>query len=101
MSRSSLTSLLSLLLIVLLSTAFACKRDPGAAHGHDHAHGGAEHGGEEEPEPLAITKWTERYELFVELTPPRPGKPVSYHAHVTQLDGFKPVTEGTFRVRFR
>lgn len=47
---------------------------------------------------LALTKWTAGYELFIELTPPRPGKPVAYHAHVTRLDGFKAVTEGAFRV---
>ncbi|HEX6277511.1 MAG TPA: hypothetical protein VFZ53_30920, partial [Polyangiaceae bacterium] len=32
---------------------------------------------------------------------PRPGKSVSYHAHVTRLDGFAAVTEGTFKVRFK
>jgi len=79
---------------------------PWGEHGHDHGHdhGAGEHaaGGEAEaPEPLAITRWTERSELFVEFPPPRPGKPVPYHAHVTRLDGFQAVTEGTFRVRFR
>jgi cobalt-zinc-cadmium efflux system membrane fusion protein len=86
------------LLVTLMSGAFACNRGQGAAPGHGHDH---PHGGEEEPEPLAITRWTDRYELFVELTPPLPGKQVSYHAHVTQLDGFKPVTEGAFRTRFK
>jgi RND family efflux transporter MFP subunit len=76
----------------------ACHR-----HDHDHPHGhGAEHGpAEHEPPSLAITRWTNDYELFVELPVPAPGKPVPYHAHVTRLDGFAAVTEGTFKVRFK
>ncbi len=86
------------------AAAAACKRDPAGAGDHGHDHGAGEHGAEgkaEEPEPLAITRWTDRHELFVEFPPPRPGKPVPYHAHVTRLDGFQAVTEGTFHVRFR
>ena len=86
---------LTLLIAAMQHGVVGCNR---AGHdGHDHAHGGAE----DEPETLAITKWTERYELFVELPPPLPGKPVPYHAHVTRLEGFQAVTEGTFRVRFK
>ena len=55
----------------------------------------------EEVEPLAITRWTDDYELFVELPPPAPKKPVPYHAHVTRLSDFGAVTEGVFRVRFK
>jgi RND family efflux transporter MFP subunit len=73
-----------------------CDREE--AHSHDHD----EHGHEEEgPEPLAITRWTDTHELFVEFPPPLAGKPVAYHAHVTKLDGFKALTEGTFRVRYK
>jgi cobalt-zinc-cadmium efflux system membrane fusion protein len=70
---------------------------------HDHPHEHREKGSAEEAEEasLAITRWSDRHELFVELTAPRPGKPVSYHAHVTRLDGFVAVTEGTFKVRFK
>lgn len=92
-----------LAVLLCLAAAAACKRDPAGAHGHDHGHdhGAGEHAEAEEPEPLAITRWTERHELFVEFPPPLPGKPVPYHAHVTRLDGFQAVTVGTFRVRFR
>lgn len=92
--------ILGALLAVVLPGAAACKRDPHGAdeHGHDHGPGGTD---AEEPEPLAITRWTDRYELFVELPPPLPGKPVPYHAHVTRLEGFQAVTDGTFRVRFK
>jgi membrane fusion protein, heavy metal efflux system len=84
--------------LVLLSTP-ACHRHDDA-HGHAHGH---EHrtGAEEEVPGLSITRWTNDYELFVELPAPRPGKPVPYHAHVTRLDGFVAVTEGTFKVRFK
>jgi membrane fusion protein, heavy metal efflux system len=76
----------------------ACRRH-GEPHGHDHATAGEQ--GEDTGPSLAITRWTADHELFVELPAPRPGKPVPYHAHVTRLDGFVPVTEGTFKVRFK
>jgi membrane fusion protein, heavy metal efflux system len=85
---------------MLIATANGCE------HGHDHPHGD-EHGAhppaaaEEEGPSLAITRWTDRYELFVELPAPTPGKPVPYHAHVTRLSDFGAVTEGTFKVRFK
>lgn len=69
-------------------------------HDHDHDHDDHHNGEEEGPEPLAITRWTEGHELFVELDPPRPGQPVGYHAHITHLEGFKPATQGTFTVKF-
>jgi len=92
---------LVLLAFFLVACALGCGRAPDAAHehGHDHAHGGGHEA--EEPEPLAITRWTDHYELFVEFPPPVAGKPVPYHAHVTELEGFKAVTTGTFRVRFK
>jgi hypothetical protein len=91
------------------SAALACLVVLGchAGHGHDHgahdqqsehAHGHAE---KEELEPIAFTRWTDAYELFVELPPLVPGKAVPYHAHVTRLSDFAAVTEGTFRVRFK
>ena len=49
---------------------------------------------------MAITRWSEGFELFVELDAPRPGQAVSYHAHVTRLAGFDPVTAGRFEARF-
>lgn len=88
----------ALVLCTFLLGASGCDRHE---QGHDHDHG-HNHGAEEaEPAPLAITKWTERYELFVEFPPPVASKPVPYHAHVTKLDDFQAVTEGTFRVRFK
>jgi membrane fusion protein, heavy metal efflux system len=67
-------------------------------HGHDHT---AATSDKKEAEPIAITRWTADYELFVELPAPLPSKPVAYHAHVTRLSNFSPVTEGVFHVRFK
>lgn len=84
-----------------------------ACHSHDagdHTHGShAEHGdhgarkagGKDEPEPLAITRWTDRYELFVEFPSPKPNTQLAYHAHVTRLTDFQAVTAGKFTVRFK
>ncbi len=82
----------ALLLVVIIIVA-GCGRD--ATHdGHDH---GSAKG---EAEPLSITQWTEKHELFVEFPVPVAGKLVEYHAHVTSLDGFRPLTEGSFQVRW-
>jgi membrane fusion protein, heavy metal efflux system len=69
-------------------------------HDHDHSHGEEGAAAEEEAPSLAITRWSSRYELFVELPAPAPGLAVAYHAHVTDLSSFAAVTEGTFRVRY-
>jgi cobalt-zinc-cadmium efflux system membrane fusion protein len=77
---------------------------------HDHAHEGHDHAKgddhaapaeEEEGPSLAITRWTDRAELFVELPAPEPGKPVPYHAHITLLSDFQAALKGVFRVRFK
>ncbi|NUP07706.1 MAG: efflux RND transporter periplasmic adaptor subunit [Polyangiaceae bacterium] len=70
-------------------------------HGHAHGDGSAHPAEEAEPEPISITKWTDRYELFVEIPPPVDGKPISYHAHVTRIEDFHAVTEGRFVVRYK
>lgn len=72
-------------------------------HGHDHAEGSAHAAGAEAEEPpaISITKWTDRYELFVEIPPPVKDAQISYHAHVTRLSDFYAVREGTFLVRYK
>lgn len=88
--------------MVVLLLVLACNRAPGDAHEHEHGHS---HAGDhavhdEEVEPVAITRWTDRHELFVEFPPPVANQPVRFHAHVTRLDGFQAVVQGAFRVRF-
>jgi cobalt-zinc-cadmium efflux system membrane fusion protein len=88
--------------------AAGCQRHEPGAHGHEHADHGHGHDGhahghakEEDAEPLAITKWTDRHELFVEFPAPKPNAKLAYHAHVTRLADFRAVTEGKFTVRFK
>lgn len=88
-------SVLCPLLAAVCWALAGCDHDHGHDHGDDHVHAG-----EEGPEPIAITRWTEGHELFVELDPPEPGQPVGYHAHVTILDGFQPAKEGSLSVRY-
>jgi hypothetical protein len=89
----------------LLSTLFACGGHP-AEHGHSHGggdgHGDGDHGGhgghgDGEGESIAVTRWTESHELFVELDAPVAGKPFAYHAHVTRLVDNHAADSGTLQ----
>jgi cobalt-zinc-cadmium efflux system membrane fusion protein len=51
-------------------------------------------------EPVSITKWTDKTELFVEFAPLLMGKETPFAAHLTDLKTFKPVSEGTLKVSF-
>lgn len=88
-----MTRTASSLVSLLLGLASACHEH------HDHAHGEAEHAADEPS--LSITRWSERYELFVELPVPTPNKTVIYQVHLTRLSDFAPVTKGSLKVRFK
>ena len=49
-------------------------------------------------DPVSITKWTDKTELFVEFAPPIVGKETSFAAHLTDLETFKPVSDGALKV---
>jgi multidrug efflux pump subunit AcrA (membrane-fusion protein) len=103
MKSIAMIRLLTLLLVSAL-TVVGCEDHTGHGHEHGHSHGpGEEHEGthEEEPPSLAITRWSEDYELFAEFTAPVAGRPVEHHAHVTRLADFQAVTEGSLEVRFK
>lgn len=53
-----------------------------------------------EPAAISITKWTDKTELFVEFAPMVAGKETSFAAHLTDLEAFRPVSEGPLRVSF-
>ncbi len=57
--------------------------------------------GEEEPEALAVTRWTEKTELFAEYPPLAVGETSRFAIHLTRLDTFKPLTEGQVEVHLR
>jgi membrane fusion protein, heavy metal efflux system len=47
---------------------------------------------------ISITKWTEKTELFVEFPALVVGKETPFAAHITDLETFKPVSDGLLRV---
>ena len=47
---------------------------------------------------ISITKWTEKTELFVEFPALVVGQETPFAAHITDLETFKPVSDGNLRV---
>lgn len=85
-------------LLVLVAVLVGChehgeRHDHSTAHpdGHDHHETG--HGHDEAT--VAITKWSERFELFAEHEAAVVGEPFELLAHLTVLDDFSPLTDGT------
>jgi cobalt-zinc-cadmium efflux system membrane fusion protein len=64
--------------------------------------GGEEPAAPEEPEidPLTVTQWTARSELFAEYPPLVVGQTSRFAIHLTDISNFKPVTAGQVEVRF-
>ncbi|MFT6817993.1 MAG: cobalt-zinc-cadmium efflux system membrane fusion protein [Myxococcota bacterium] len=85
------------LLPLLLTALVGCTDPTQAGHGHgDNGH--AAH--DDSHDSIAITRWTDTHELFVELDAPVAGQPFSYHAHVTRLADNVPATSGSLTFRF-
>lgn len=63
------------------------------------AHGEAAH--EEEPEAISVTRWTHVTELFAEYPPLVAGQTSRFAIHLTRLDTFKALTDGTVEVHLR
>jgi len=55
----------------------------------------------EGPEVIAVTRWTERTELFMEHPPVVAGQSARFAVHFTDLQNFKPVTKGRVIVELR
>ncbi len=54
----------------------------------------------QEQENFGVTVWTDKFELFLEYPPVRAEIPAVFTAHLTELKGSKPVTEGPVVFRF-
>lgn len=54
---------------------------------------------EDEFEPLSVTQWTEKTELFAEYPPLVVGQTSRFAIHLTRLDSFKALTEGQVEVQ--
>jgi len=51
-------------------------------------------------EPIRVTAYSAKSELFMEYDPPVVGEKTSYLIHLTRLSDFKPVTEGGLKMVF-
>jgi RND family efflux transporter MFP subunit len=65
----------------------------GGVHPHE-----TDHDHEGHLEPLELTRFSDRTELFVEAPPLIAGEPSEVLVHLTRLSDFKPVAEGEVRV---
>ncbi|MDO9080232.1 MAG: efflux RND transporter periplasmic adaptor subunit [Desulfuromonadales bacterium] len=78
-----------LLLILLLMLA-----------GCDHAPHAPAESAENEAEPVVVTAYSAKSELFMEYDQPLAGEPVGFLVHLTRLADFKPVTAGALKLIF-
>ena len=53
------------------------------------------------PEPLSVTRWTGKTELFAEYPPLVAGQTSRFAIHLTRLDTFKAITAGRVEVQLR
>ncbi len=54
----------------------------------------------EDHEPLSITVWTEKTELFMEYDEPHAGRETIFLLHVTNIKDFKPISDGHLNLTF-
>jgi cobalt-zinc-cadmium efflux system membrane fusion protein len=83
----ALKHLCSILLIGLVAAGCSRPAPPAAAP--------------EKPEPLSVTRWTDKTELFAEYPPLVAGSTSRFAIHLTRLDTFKALTEGRVEVRLQ
>jgi len=74
------------LVFLVLLTAFGCTSKKGASSNDDNT--------------VALTRWSEKLEVFMEYQMPTPGEVISFGVHLTDLSDFKPITEGTLELEF-
>ena len=98
-----------LVFVALLSTSvllLGCGDESSDGHSHggdEHSHSAAqtteEHG---HGSGIVTTVWSERVEIFAEHSAMIAGQESApWAVHVTRLDGYRPLTEGTLTLRFR
>jgi RND family efflux transporter MFP subunit len=83
--------------ILLLALAVAVSALAG--DGHDHGDDGHSHAEAERP-TIAVTQWTDRMELFMEYPVAVEMQKTRFAIHLTILDGFQPVREGSVTLVF-
>ena len=98
MKKPQAIAILALLAVV---PAGCGGRGPSGAEDHGHAHdaeGGHGPSAANAAEPFAVTAWGTRYEVFAETAPLVAGETSPSGVHVTVLDGFQPLLEGSVTV---
>ena len=78
------------LLLILLFLLVGC----------DHAHHAPAESAGTEAEPVVVTAYSAKSELFMEYDQPVVGEPVEFLVHLTRLADFKPVTAGALKLIF-
>jgi membrane fusion protein, heavy metal efflux system len=79
------------LIVLLCSVGLGCRSDAPAAAPAE----------EEGPDPLSVTRWTGKTELFAEYPSLVAGQTSRFAIHLTTLEPFKAVTDGTMDVQLR
>ena len=79
------------LVVLVCSVAVGCRREAPAAPPAE----------DEGPDPLSVTRWTEKTELFAEYPSLVVGQTSRFAIHLTTLEPFKAVTGGTMEVQLR
>lgn len=69
-------------------------------HGHDHGDSADAHAAAEEMPTVAVTRWTDSMELFMEYPEMVAMRSGRFIIHLTELDGFQPVREGRVTLTF-
>ena len=100
-SRLALSALLGISLLLL-----GCGSDASEEHAHGgdaHSHSTTQSAAEHDPgSGVTATAWSDAVEIFAEHPVMVAGETSDpWGVHVTQLDGFRPLAEGTLTLRFR
>lgn len=78
---------------------FSCNNNENShGHTHDVVGGHTAVDDHEQESVLSYTLFSDAYELFVEFPPPVTGKTINFSAHFTELEDYKPITEGRLTV---
>lgn len=77
--------------VLVGAVALGCRRDAPASPAAE----------DEGPDPLSVTRWTGKTELFAEYPSLVVGRTSRFAIHLTTLDPFKAVTDGTMEVQLR
>ncbi len=100
-----LSRLLMLITVVAFTATLGCERVSHADDGHDHgsaSHGdhADAHGHEDEgPDPISVTLFTDKVQLFMEYPHLVKGEPAKFLAHLTVMETGEPIRSGSLHFK--